>query len=440
MLKIKLFTAFLLLGFSASAIAQIKRISIPMGDALNKALAIVSLTGEDAKPFHIRVVVSEPENQQSPYQGTIEEWWVSPNLWRREVTTKDGMRQTIVVDNGGRTEQDGGDYFPLWLRNFVTAVFDPVPNAAAWVASGASIEQITMPDGAKSAACVRAQSKIGSGERATDAFSIVCFDDEGRLDSIVGPRYSMEFHDYRGFGEKQIARKLVGDPEPGTTLVGEVVQLEAESSTSDSQKLFASLGSDDSKFHSVSVSPEQMEQLTAGSPPIQWPSVRSGNVHGNLAMYISVDSTGQVREAWPLNSDNAGLEDPARDQVLHWKLHPAADQNGHPVQVDGGLGFVFDTKIGNPLPVVTGPQISKQVSGCDYNPILPNGILPSGTSFKIRVSINEEGKDAGESFPGGIPWKAIQSTHFNSTICHYKPYLVNGKPTYYFIDFEFTAP
>jgi hypothetical protein len=54
-----------------------------MGDALNKALAKGSLTGAGAKPFHIRVNVSEPENPDSPYQGTIEEWWFSPDQWRR---------------------------------------------------------------------------------------------------------------------------------------------------------------------------------------------------------------------------------------------------------------------------------------------------------------------------------------------------------------------
>jgi hypothetical protein len=431
--------SLVLLG-SICASSQIKRTSIPMGDALTKALTKSSLISEGAKPFHVRVVVSEPENPESPYQGTIEEWWVSPNQWRREVTTRDGMKQTIVVVDGKKSEQDEGDYFPLWLRKFVTALIDPVPNSAAWTASGISIEQITLPNGDKSDACARAKSEIGSGDQATDAFSNVCFDGEGRLKFVGSPGYSMEFHDYRSFGKKQIAQKLIDDPEPGTTLVGEVVKLEEESHAGDSQKLFASLSTDDNKFGSVSVGSEQMEQLIAGNPPIQWPSVRSGNVKGHLAMYISVDTEGRVREAWPLNSDNAGLEESALNQVRNWKLRPATDSSGQKVQVDGGLGFAFDTKIEDPLPAITGQQIAEFVSGCNYNPILPKGILPSGTSFKIRVSVDEEGKDTGESYPGGIPWKAIQSTGFNSRSCNYKPYMENGKPTYHYIDFVFPAP
>src|SRR5579871_4874680 len=54
---------------------QVQRKEVPLGDVLRKALEHASLTGGGARPFHVRVVVSEPENAQSPYQGTIEEWW-----------------------------------------------------------------------------------------------------------------------------------------------------------------------------------------------------------------------------------------------------------------------------------------------------------------------------------------------------------------------------
>jgi hypothetical protein len=56
--------------------------------------------------------------------------------------------------------------------------------------------------------------------------------------------------------------------------------------------------------------------------------VRSGNIDGHLAMYISADDEWQVRVACPLNSENAGLDDPAREQVRKWKLKPAVDATG----------------------------------------------------------------------------------------------------------------
>src|ERR1700739_4657558 len=117
MLRTKLALALPLLAVCASASGQIRRTSVPLGDALSKALEKSTLAEPGAKPFHIRVVISEPANPGSPYQGTIEEWWLSPNQWRREVTAKDGMRQTVVVDDGKKTERDKGEYFPLGLEN-----------------------------------------------------------------------------------------------------------------------------------------------------------------------------------------------------------------------------------------------------------------------------------------------------------------------------------
>ena len=429
--------AALFLGACTAALGQIQRSTIPLGDAIDHALQKGSLTYGEARPFHVRLSVTEPENPKSPYQGTVEEWWSSPEQWRREVTDKDGLHQTIVVSGGSKSEKDEGDYLPLWLRHFVTALLDPVPNAGLYKRSNAVIEQITLPNGMKSDACLRSQSKIGVGERATDAFSSICFEKEGRIKDFISPRYAMEFQDYKSFGKKQIARKFVEDPEPGTTLVGQVLVLE---DLLNSATLFTPLPTNDDRFQSAYASSEQMEKLTDGNPPIVWPSVRSGNTRGHLAMYISADAEGNVREAWPLNSDNAGLEDPAREQVRKWKLKPAVDSTGKRVQVDGGLAFVFETKINDPLPVVKGAQIDELSSGCGYNPALPAGLLPSGTSFTIRVGVNEQGKLTGESYPPNVPWEAVQKAELNTMNCRFKPYIVNGKATYYAVEFVFTAP
>ncbi len=440
MIRSLFFTLLLSVGICAAASGQVKRTSVPLGNAVDTAVDMSNITADGARPFHLRVSISEPENPDSPYQGSIEEWWVSATQWRREIADKDGMRQTIVVTGGKETEKDEGNYFPLWLRSFVSAIFAPIPNLDAWRQNGATIDQITMPNGAQSDPTVRAQSKIGTGDRATDAFSNVSFDRDGRLEFFGSPRYSMEFHNYKTFGKKQFPRQFVDDPEPGTRLVADVQVLEDEAKSTPAADRYSPLNTSDDIFESTPANSLQMEMLTADNPPIVWPAVRSGNVHGHLALYISADREGNVREAWPLNSDNAGLDDPAREQVRKWKLKPAVNADGKHVQVDGGLGFVFDTKIDNPLPVITGAQIDSQVSGCGYHPILPAGLLPSGTTFKIRVSVNEKGKNTGESFPPGIPWSVISKTGLDTGNCRFKPYLVNGNPTYYFIDFTFTAP
>jgi hypothetical protein len=430
----------LLLVTSTIVSAQVKRTSVPLGSALSEAIAKSSLTENDPVPFHILILIKEPENPQSPYQASIEEWWVSKDQWRREVSDKDGLQQTIVVANGSRTEKDEGDYFPLWLHSFVTAAFDPIPNVADFDKMGATIEQITLPNGAKSSPSVRLKSKIGTEDRATDAFSNISFDGKGLLSFYGSPRYSMEFHDYGNFHKKQYPRTFVDNPEPGTRLVGKVVTLQDEAEARVSKNIFEPLPTTDDRFTSVQVSSQQLEQLTAANPVITWPAVRSGNTHGQLAVYIGIDSQGQVREVWPLNSDNAGLEDPTRDQVRKWKIKSPVDKSGKPIQIEGGLGFHFDTGITNPLPVIAGADIQKQLIGCTYTPVLPTGLVPSGTVVQIRLSIDETGKRAGANFSGLSGLKVMQALGLDGKTCEFKTYLVDGKPTYYFLNFEYTAP
>jgi len=427
-----------ILAFGSEAQSQMKKTSVPLGDAIEQSLTKCSLTYGDVRPFHIRIAISEPENAESPYQGTVEEWWVSKDKWRREVTDKAGLHQTVVVNNGAPTEKDEGDYFPLWLRSFVFAAFDPVPDIESFRRSGQSIEQITLPNGARSAPSVRLQFKIGTGERATDAFANISFDSEGRLSFYLTPRYSMEFHDYRNFKGKQIPREFVDSPEPGTRLVGKVVSLE-DVVTND--VLFQPLPTSDVRFRSIEVSSQQMESFTAAEPQIAWPPVRSGNTSGHLAMYVSIDGQGKVREAWPLNSDNAGLEDPARDQVRKWEIKAPVDNAGKPLQIDGPLAFVFHSKVEDPLPILTSKEeIDRQTIDCPYQPLLPHGLLPSGRTFKIRIGVNEKGEQTGITFPPDVPWSVIQAAHISLRSCRFKPYVVNGRTTYYGIEYTYSAP
>jgi hypothetical protein len=438
-----LLAAFLGVSFRPSLLGQNQTIQVPLGNAIANAVKVGSLNGDDTPPFHLRATVSEPENSQSPYQGTIEEWWSSAATWRREVTDTEGVRQTIVVVDGKKSERDEGDYFPLWLRNFVTGLFDPVPDAdTRWAANGLTIDQLVLPNGARSMACARIQSKIGTGDRATDAFSNICFDSQRRLQFVGSPRYHMEFSAYQEFGSKQIARKLSDSPEPGTRLVCDVAVLE-DLPPSANGRLFTPLPTNDSRFDSLETDPARLEQLTAADGLIAWPTVHSGHTSGRLAMYISIDSQGHIREAWPLNSDNAGLDDPARDQVRKWTIPPQTDSAGDPIQVDGGLGFSFETSVANPIPVLSDEE-ARQLLISSVEPRFPVGVAPRGTRYRVRIAVNEQGKVTGGAegdteIPGTIkpPDPALFPIMMAVLQWHFKPLIRDGKPTYFFAELVF---
>ncbi len=335
-------TLGILIATATLSIGQnVKQTSVPLGDALNHALQESSLTGVDAKPFHLKMHLFESTNPSSDYRAEIEEYWVAPRQWRRTIDAPD-FKQTLIVNGDQVSEQNAGDYYPLWLKSFVTAISDPIPNAEQWNRVDTKITQITLPNGLHSDACARAKFKIGSETVKNDAFGNLCFDGQGMLKFVGWPGYDMEFHDYQRFGKKMVARRYQDDPEPGTELVANVTLLEEWKKPDASLFTIAQSTPAEQQLRSISVSQAAIEQAAQGQPPLAWPPVGSGKTSGLLSMYISVDRHGQVREAYPLNSDNAGLQDSARDQLLKWKLKPMV-MGGNPIQVEAAMSFHFET-------------------------------------------------------------------------------------------------
>lgn len=288
------------------------------------------------------------------------------------------------------------------------------------------IEQISFPNGAKSDACVKSKTLVGTGDRASVTFAALCFDDSGRLAHLVDSRYEMGFGDYKAFDGKQIARRLTDNPEPGTAIVGLVTQLEDESRAKTPPDLFQPLPQDEERFRTVAGSAEQLEGLTASAPPIVWPAVDHGSGRGHIAMYVSVDAEGQVREAWPLSADDAGLEDPAREQVRAWKLAPARDDSGHTVQIDGPMSFLFVTTVGPPPLHLSDSEVRALATKMDA-PVWQKGSGQQGEVVEFEITVNEQGKLTGlRSIRGQVP--AFMSVNDALHKWIFRPLVRDGKP------------
>jgi TonB family protein len=352
---------------------RVTETSIPLGKALDHAMEQSALTGANAKPFHLKVHLFESTNAASPYRAEIEEYWVSQRQWRRSIDTPD-FKQMLIANGDQISEQDTGDYYPLWLKSFITGIFEPVPNADQWNKLDAKITQITLPNGQRSDACARLKVKVGSDSVNNDAFSNVCFDAAGLLKFVGSPGYSMEFHDYQRFGKKMVARRYQDDPESGTELVANVVLLEEWRKPDATLFTIGQPTPPEQRLQSLLVSQATIERAAEGQPALVWPPVQSGKATGLLSMYVSVDRQGQVREAYPLNSDNAGLQDAARDQLLKWRLKPMA-ANGTRVQVEAPLTFRFATSLSTAAAQPAAPTSSIPTASGDASP-LPVPVSP----------------------------------------------------------------
>jgi hypothetical protein len=416
---------------SRSPMQQFDR--IPADAALERALKTSSLT-YDGAPFHAILVISQPDEKDSPFEGKIEIYWANAAKYRVTVTSK-AFEQTRIVNGDRIEEQNTGDFYPEWLRNYARALLDPLPRAVDFRGRGGFV---AVGDGQMRSCLSRDDRQNGITDQMT--WAEICFaGKEPHIESAIDFTYFMEFGDYKPFGKKLIAWSYTDYTDDNEKVIGRLTKLEPLSSGDENLFVVEHPTPPEQRIETRFVSMATNESLLDKAPAIEWPPIREGKTEGNMIVHVLTDRTGQVREAYKHNSDTPGVEDFGTLQAKKYKFRPLL-VNGVPVQMETPLVIHFKTQMGDPLPVITGKDIDKVATGCGYDPVLPKGLLPSGTTFKIRVSVNEKGKNTGEGFPSGIPWSVIQKAKLNTMNCRFKPYLINGQAWYYHIDFEFTAP
>lgn len=421
---------------SAQVTVQIQKASnlehISGEEAIERALKQNSLTVHGS-PFHAILDISEPNNSNSRYRASIEIYWQDETHYR-VVMKSDAYSETRIVSKNQVEEHVSGDFYPDWLRNFVTALLNPLPHSKD-VLLRPSLVVVGNP--AFQSCLERDDRPNGITDQMT--WAKICFNGLTQVISSEDFTYTMHFTDYQAFEKKSIARTYTTKTPEEETLIGRLTTLEAwkpvdatllkiQSPTSQNQQVLTSL-----------VSMATNESLLEKAPTIDWPSIPEGKIDGYMIIRVITDRTGQVREAYKFSSDTPIVDNVGRAEALKYKFKPLA-VNGVAQQMETPLVIHFTTRIENPYPIVSGVDVEKYATGCSYNPMLPAGLFPSGTTFKIRITVNEAGKITLEEPPRDLSWSTLQKIGFNANSCKFEPYLVNGTPSYHKIDFVFTAP
>lgn len=404
-----------------------------VADALTLAANRSTLTTDGSPPFHLKVKISEPGQSDSDYVGSIDLVWVNPNKWHRTIESPD-FSQTAISNGDAYQETDHGDYFPLWLRNLVRASTDPVAEVASLRQSLSSV-----PFQSRAGTnCNRMQLRVGIAPAQNNVFFVICFTGDELLESVTTPGFSASFKNYKGFGEKKVAREISEYLEPGVTVVASVTTLETVANPDESLFAISSAAAVPNILSSVLLDEATARNLLKAPPNLAWPGVRGGKTSGVMSIYLSADRAGHVRETYPLNSDNPALDDPVRSQILKWELKPATVK-GVPVQVETILTFNFDVSIENAPAVLSDTEARKQAITAP-DPLFPAGIAPSGTVFTVRVSVNEQGKVAGLENIKGVSTALVLAVNAALHEWKFRPYLRDGKPDIFKADLLFRVP
>lgn len=406
-----------------SGFPQLQGERVDADTALNRALNSSSLTAE-GNPFHAVLVIGD---SKSPYSGRVEVWWAAKEKYKTVISSPK-FSQTRIVNGPQVMETDSGDYYPRWLENFVDAILNPVPMIGNFTGHGGFVmlgQQITN-------SCLRRDDRPG-GITDEMTWGDVCFSgSKPHLRSVLTMNYAVDFDDWKAFGKKDVARTYKTYVLGFQEVVAHLVTLKELRDVPEDLFAVKTPTPAEQQIRTVFVSTQREESLVENVPKIDWPTVHEGKTDGYMIVYARTDRTGQVREAAKHNSDQPGLEDFGTEQALRYKFKPLV-VNGVAVQMEMPLVLHFTSQIADPLPVLKGAELLKQISGCDTRLV---SSVPSGERVRpVRISVNEEGKLTGEGFgpnvDAGTPAVLVTVRIALGLDCHFAPLVRNGVATYY---------
>jgi hypothetical protein len=423
-----------------------------VGEAVERAAQLSQLTAPGSQPFHLKATIAELDSPDSDYKAEVEMYWVARDRWRRTLKSAD-FSQTIVVNDGKVAEQTQGDYFPLWLNEFVIAIFElaptqikeskaPMPDMAAFQKKAAkslppALRGLRLETGTQ---CVRNQERAGMPPVQNNVFTSVCFvNPPGLLKSVSSPGFLAEFSDFKEFHGKNVARKISQEPEPGTKIEARVTELTELRDPDPAMFSIQAPSAMQERIARARVSEDVARGLLLTAPEIAWMPVRDGKTSGALSLVVSVDKEGHVRETWPLNSDNPFPQDQARKVVSKWNFKPLI-MEGVPVQMESVLTFAFQTTIGDPIFVLSDAEARKLAIETAEPDFVLTKKPPAGTQFTVRVSVDEEGRVIGLKNINNLDMALLGPANVALHKWRFRPYIHDGKPDRFDTDIIFKVP
>jgi len=429
-----LFCVFSLLSsLSTSVVAQDDK-RIPFAQAAQHAVERSQLTLPGSAPFHLKAHIAEAGNASPEFTADIEEYWLSPTKWRRTIQSAD-FSQTLIVNGDKVSERNTGDYYPFWLRDLVTAIFDPLP----------MLEQlkrfpgvVDLPaDSPDSTSCMQMQVPSGTPLLKTTLTYAFCFKGvSGWLHDVVTPGFRGRFQDYKPFKDKSVPRRIAFNPGPSIDIEARIMDLAPLARVDENLFAVTETTPASAQLKSLQVGEPTTHALLLSSPEMQWPSVREGKTSGIMSLYISVDKSGHVREVWPFHADNPELSASACKQVRQWQFKPYV--NGGAMQMESVLTIAFEAKQGPPIPVLANAEARKLATHI-VEPKLPAGTAAKGTRFVLRAVVDEQGKLLDVRNPKQVKPALFQAGDRALRRWQFRPYVKDGQPDRFYADISFVV-
>lgn len=305
-------------------------------DAAWKAIGKITLDQPETHPFHLKAAYapSYERDRATGHEGTIEIWWQSPELWRRELSAP-GFHQVAIFDGKREWQKNEGEYFPEWLLELTNAIMRPM-----------QLEESIFRKRVLSAEVRHLMRQTNIEWEPTNEFDnaqangkgyLALNDDTGLPSYMGGLGFGGNYHDYKKFHDRSIARKVASGSIELTATIDVFEDLAAMPDSFFDPK---SINPDATPIYTAVLSEEDLRKSLQPGATFTWPTLNDGPFEGVAWTEVVLDRTGSVRELIPPICDNPGVSSAADAGFRSMHFAPIL-KDGVAVQAMGRLSVRF---------------------------------------------------------------------------------------------------
>ena len=358
---------------SQLSVAGVNR--VPVSKLLDQMIHRSTLAEPSGKPFYLKATITDKDDAKSEFNGTVEEYWVSPTKWRRVIKLRD-FSQTRIVNGDAIYEDNHGDYFPLHDEMLANEIVDPLPKSAVELMN--KLELMGAEPGSSAGQCMA--EKYFNNAEGRETRVLLAYDCKtGLLIYLWSPIccYGV-MTDYRKFHSKMVAYATKDDPI--NIRIDTLRDLDAPD-----EALFAIAQPTPpaKRMTTEKVSETEARTFLAGKTEIQWPPVSKKPNGNSMNVDIVIGRDGRVKEAWTYSPVDNAIEDAALSATKKWAFQPQ-NVDGIPAQIETSLNIPFPVEY---QAAATQPEVRPIF---DKMRAASNLRLDGAPSFHMKASFHSE--------------------------------------------------
>jgi hypothetical protein len=348
---------------------------IPVSKLLDQMIHRSTLAEPGGKPFYLKATITDKDDVKSEFNGTVEEYWVSPTKWRRVIKLRD-FSQTRIVNGDAIYEDNNGEYFPLHDEMLANEIVDPLPKSAVDLMN--KLELMGAEPGSGAGQCMA--EKYFNNAEGRESRVLLAYDCKtGLLIYLWSPTccYGV-MTDYRKFHNKMVAYATKDDP------INIRIDTLRELNPPD-EALFAIAEPTPpaKRMMTERVSETEATAFLAGKTKIQWPPISKKPNGNSMSVDIVIGRDGRVKEAWSYSPVENLIEDAVLSAIKKWAFQPQ-NVDGVPAQVETSLNIPFPKEY---QAAATQPEVRPIF---DKMRAVSNLRLDGGPSFHMKASFRSE--------------------------------------------------